>query len=381
MQNRLILLVVIVLLFFTSFSLQAQCLIEYGDQQQVFVLNMNDISLGSDIPVGSRVSSSARFSSSVLIISCDKLTQNTQLRFKLGVLDAPLGMSSSVENSFNTNVPGLSASIDIRMPKAINYQVLTSASESLFGDTDSTFLPSGKTQIIVQGTNLFYVGVHLHKSGDIPVGSVFDASSLPSLYLQLIQKDNGEQPVLTLPFDVSNYAFVGTQVVDSQTCTIENTVSVDLGGINIHEQFNSIGSATPWHQFAVRFTNCPSFSGYTSRDGPVKNAFNIRFEGANGQRGDNFYLPEGDSVAKGVALNLAYFSANGGETGYLGENVSDLELAIWSMGQGMLKLLPPPPPDGSSDLVLPLAVRYKQISDKVTPGIADGQVYMLVEYH
>lgn len=225
--------------------------------------------------------------------------------------------------------------------------------------------------------------VSLIKTGPIDSGSVVNGVSIPTV----IMYAGATEGYSGLPLTTLTVNFSGSVNFMSQTCQTPD-INVSMGSYEISEFFRKVGSTTPWIDSSIKLENCPTFTGYHDNKNP---------QAINGSG-----TPSGNSIASNilkVSLQpltnfidngngvFAVNSASGGkeatgiglQLGYTPDiNASPTTpTTIWKNGDTWSVT---PPNNGTANFRIPLAARYYQKSQVVTPGPADGKVVFTINY-
>jgi major type 1 subunit fimbrin (pilin) len=190
-----------------------------------------------------------------------------------------------------------------------------------------------------------------------------------------------------LPIKAQTQGFTGQINITSASCTTPD-INVNLGSYNVADNFTGIGTSTPWVDSSLTLTNCPAFFGNYSgpyiTSGPlavetdimkdnmakkVANTLEVRITPSTSIIDSTqglFAIKSGSGAASGVGLQLA--SGNYNET----SSLSLINLAS-HFTQSVSSTT-------STNVKIPLAVRYYQTDTTVTPGKADGMVTVDILY-
>lgn len=220
--------------------------------------------------------------------------------------------------------------------------------------------------------------VALIKIGDIEDGSEVLASSIPAMRFFIPEQPSYPGTPLTL-FETR---FTGSIHFVSQTCKTPD-VDVTLGDYHVND-FKGPGTTTPWTDSSILLENCPTFTGYYGEKGQqIKgsgtpsggtleaNSLDISIRPAAGfldAATGIIKLSETSGSADGIGIQLGYSTDI---------NASPTSPAIHWKGESWTVT---PPNDGRSSFRIPLAARYYQNSQSVTPGSADGQAMFTINY-
>lgn len=230
--------------------------------------------------------------------------------------------------------------------------------------------------------------ISLIKTGPIASGSVVNASSFPHLTWD-IATGGVNIGYAGLPIHLADISFAGSIRFVTQTCTPQNR-TVDMGKWNAG-LFGAKGQTpAPWMDASVQMTGCPTFSGYYGygASGPgaqssvdsgtasggtrVGNLFTLSVTPAHGladSANSIMALESGTDAATGLGVQLRYGKS-------IDASISQMT-DMWTSGSSWEI---PLPTDGRSSFKLPLAVRYYQTDARVTPGKANTQFTVNIDY-
>lgn len=212
--------------------------------------------------------------------------------------------------------------------------------------------------------------VYLVKIGEITPGVVY-GGKLPVYRLMMGQSG---QLISTL-----TRQFSGQVTITVPTCTTPD-VTVDLGSWKIN-QFTGKKATTDWKDASLVLRNCPRFYGFRAghtigygttisysspsvrnRWGLVLSPQNGTIDNANGIMAIDQTIP---NAASGVGIQLGYGSVTSAASNLVNFTIEKT---------GNI------PATGDSSITIPLAARYIQTEDRVTPGRADGKVTFTISY-
>lgn len=294
--------------------------------------------------------------------------------------NSPLGPSFNLNGMivFPTNVNGVGVTMSRRngsIVLAYISDVTPAMSSSVYSDSGH----ASSSEFIIQ----------LIKTGTIDSGSIVDASLFPSVksYYDTVPG----VPLDGFPITSWTANFMGSVSFISQTCTTPN-VNVDMGTYSVSQSFNQPGATTPWVDSSIILKECPTFSGHHNSENsqrarglgsaiatgtntaatlltvsltPASNIIDI----ANGVIEVDAAGSSG-AAATGVGLQLGYTPNNINAT-------ATIPSTIWIPGMSWDVQ---PPNDGTSSFKIPLAARYFQTSNTVTPGPANARVTFNIDY-
>ncbi|SNY80313.1 fimbrial protein [Enterobacter sp. CC120223-11] len=329
---------------------------------------------GNDLPVGSTIYRLKMHLNQSYGINCDG---PYNLKSYLGVTTEPLGSPTIMNTSqgsgpvYPTNVPGVGVfvwssytggGIDTLFSKASPMEYapfnLSTAGNKTFGPT---------------------VDVSLVKTGNIPSGSVVDATKFPTIqwYIPSTSGYSG------LPANLMRVTFTGSLHFITQTCTTPD-VNVDLGSYDV-TKFTAKGTTTPWRNASIVMQNCPAFTGFYSGGATAlqtlsdsgtpaetsryANIFTVSLTPANAVSGNIISVDSGANAATGVGVQMGY-STTVDAAATPPEN-------IWTAGTSWDL---PAPTDGRKTVNIPLAARYYQTGNTITPGKANTKMTVNIDY-
>lgn len=330
---------------------------------------------GNDLPVGSVIYNLTMSPERYLGLSCDG--NYSGIRFMDGLQSEPMGAPASMYVAgfgtawvYPTNING------------IGVMFWNTSSKGTFSFTATSPAPNGTD--LHSGTLVGHViRLALIKTGPVASGSEVLATSLPQPYA-FAEQTSG---YTGLPATLWNFTLTGGIHIITQTCQTPD-VSVEMGSYEISQYFRKVGSTTPWIDSSILLKNCPTFSGYHNFDSSV----DITGSGSpsgNTSQGNvlSIYIAPTTSMlneASGViALNNSRGTPAGGVGIQLGYSTNinaspTSPSTIWKNGV-LWEVIPPK--DGTPNFRIPLAARYYQNNNKVTPGTADSKVIFTISYN
>ncbi|MFP2826040.1 fimbrial protein [Citrobacter braakii] len=225
--------------------------------------------------------------------------------------------------------------------------------------------------------------ISLIKTGPVATGSSVNGISIPTVRMYA-----GEAAGYAgLPITTWTVNFSGNIYFTTQTCQTPD-LNITMGSYEVSHYFKGVGSTTPWIDSSIRLENCPIFSGYHGANKPqtisgsgtptgtaiTNNVLNVSLQSltdfisdSNGVFAVN--ASNGGSPATGIGLQLGYTpDINASPT---------TPTTIWKNGDTWSVT---PPDNGTTNFHIPLAARYYQTSQVVTPGPADGKVIFTINY-
>lgn len=332
------------------------------------------LTVGPDTPIGTNVFT-ARFVANTPRPTCGSTPYalgTVNVKFGIDSLVLPLstwGTGEYAGKVYETGVPGLGAVFEIG---------------TIAGDK---FVPFETTSSTNNNSTLAMgaVVIRIKKTGPVSPGVVLGENfpTLNSFY--------AETPGYTgLPLRVATINFTGQLNIISASCTTPDT-TVNLGSYSVADYFTGIGTSTPWMDSSLTLTNCPAFFGNYPKSN-MAGALTVNESSGSLTIVDNmalkapntlevsitpstsiidstkglFSIKSGSGAASGVGLQLA--SGNYNET----SSLSLINLASY-FTQSVSSTT-------STNVKIPLAVRYYQTDTTVTPGKADGMVTVDILY-
>jgi type 1 fimbria pilin len=232
-------------------------------------------------------------------------------------------------------------------------------------------------------TSAVTASIKLIKTGSIAPGSIVDPRTFPSMRGIITPPNN-------VPVELYSIDFTGSINFITSTCATPD-VNVDMGTYGAAQIFNRPGATTPWVDASITLERCPAFSGRhadTSTQQIISNTYPTRndnrvatlltvsltpassiIDTANGVMAVDAAGSSG-AAATGVGLQLGYTPNNINAT-------ATIPSTIWIPGMSWDVQ---PPNDGTSSFKIPLAARYFQTSNTVTPGPANARVTFNIDY-
>lgn len=331
---------------------------------------------GNDLPIGSVIYRTTIKTSGMPGITCDAaFTVNRYFSVATEPSGSPFSLSGSPYTGeiYPTNVPGIGV--------ALWYSGKTFTKNSPLQRTSQPYTnekPGGALGI----SGIF--DISLIKTGPIDSGSVVNGISLPTVIMYA-----GEEPGYTgLPIRTWTVNFSGSINFTTQTCQTPD-IDVAMGSYEVRQYFKGVGSTTPWIDSSIRLENCPTFTGYYGSSTPqsisgsgspagtsmTSNLLKISLQPLtdfidNGNGVFAVNASNGGSPATGIGLQLGY--------------TPDVTASpttptnIWKNGDTWDVT---PPNNGTANFRIPLAARYYQTNNVVTPGPADGKVVFTIIYN
>ena len=328
---------------------------------------------GADLPIGS-VIYRLTITSNGFGIRCNGAMNNIPLLF--GVSNepsTPISVGGAPYNGavvYPTNQPGVGA--------VVWYSGNAFTKTMPFRTSTFNFGSNGVTNTMYFSRN---VDISLIKTGAISAGFV-NGSSLPTIVLYTPETAG----YTGLPLNYWTLKFSGVVGVTTGTCTTPN-VNVDLGKHDLRTTFKGKGSASEWVDSSIILEDCPAFLGYYPTNNPQKSSTTGDTSGGT--------TPSGSATANSLVVSLTAStgiidSANGvialnnegsdsSATGIgvqIGYN-NTTNPTLWNFSNSWTYNTVS---DGAATIKLPLAARYYQYSDVVTPGKASSSVIFTISY-
>ncbi|MHA1092219.1 fimbrial protein [Enterobacter kobei] len=330
---------------------------------------------GNDLPIGAVIYRTTVRTTGTPGITCDApFTVNRYL----SVATEPSGSAFSLSGSpytgeiYPTNVPGIGV--------ALWYSGKTFTKNSPLQRTQQPYTLSAGGSAGIGGV----FDVSLIKTGPIDSGSLVNGISIPTAIMYA-----GEESGYTgLPIRTWTVNFSGSIQFITQTCQTPD-VNVEMGSYGVRQYFRGVGSTTPWVDSSIRLENCPTFTGYhgsgtgqsiTGSGSPsgttlTSNLLKVSLQPLtdfidNGNGVFAVNASNGGSPATGIGLQLGYTpDVTASPT---------TPTKIWKNGETWDVT---PPNSGTANFRIPLAARYYQTNNVVTPGPADGKVVFTINYN
>ncbi|MCK7358759.1 hypothetical protein L8O13_16325 [Enterobacter roggenkampii] len=328
---------------------------------------------GADLPVGS-VIYRLTITSNGFGLRCNGAMNNIPLLFSVSnEPSTPISVAGAPYNGavvYPTNLPGVGA--------AVWYSGNAFTKAMPFRTSTFNFGSNGVTNTMYFSRN---VDISLIKTGAISAGFV-NGSSLPTIVLYTPETAG----YTGLPLNYWMLKFSGVVGVTTGTCTTPN-VNVYLGKHDLRTTFKGKGSTTEWVDSSIILEDCPAFLGYYPTNNPQKSSTTAETSGGT--------IPSGTATANNLIVSLTAStgiidSANGivalnnEESGLsatgIGVQLGYKSIAnptIWNFSNSWTYSTTN---DGASTIKLPLAARYYQYSDVVTPGKANSSVIFTISY-
>lgn len=330
--------------------------------------------VGNDLPNGSVLYRATAHTGQSSGVTCDgAFSLAGQFSANTEPSGAPFSLAGAPYNGqiYPTNVKGIGV--------ALWYAGNTFTKESPYGHFGYALDGSGSSSLGVS------FDMSLIKTGPVDSGAVVNGVSIP----QVIMSIPPTPGYSGLPLTVWTVNFNGALHFTTQTCQTPD-VNVDMGSYEKTKYFKGVGSTTPWIDSSIQLQNCPTFTGYHNDQNPqnatgtatatgdnvAANMLKVSLhpivdiiDNANGVIGVNANGTSG-SAATGIGIQLGYSPDN--------INASPTAPAnIWKDGDAWTVT---PPNDGSQNFRIPLAARYYQVNNVVTPGPANSQVTFVIDY-
>ncbi|MFZ3387542.1 fimbrial protein [Buttiauxella gaviniae] len=362
-------------------------------QQNATVTINNTSYAGNELPVGSIIYQVRFRSESNIGVACTSSNinarpfQSVRVAQFAKIVNSPLGASFPMADGlvvFPTNVDG----VGVTFSAATGGNVFSDITPINYGSGGGTMV----TYTDYPGFGTFGdVNLRLIKTGDITSGGVVNANQFPTFVINMEPTDaNSALHVTGLPMRTWTVNFAGSVNFVTTTCETPN-VNVDMGTYGVSENFDHTGATTPWIDSSIILKGCPTFSGRHANTSTAQSA-----RGSVTATGTNSVatlltvsLTPASSIidtANGVMAVDAAGSSGAAATGvglqlgYTPNNINATATSpstIWMPGMSWDVQ---PPNDGTSSFKIPLAARYYQTSNTVTPGPANARVTFNIDY-
>ncbi|MGR7044119.1 fimbrial protein [Klebsiella aerogenes] len=210
----------------------------------------------------------------------------------------------------------------------------------------------------------------LRKIGKITPG-VLNGSSLPRFTVKVGHSDS--------MVDVVNVSFSGSITINSPTCVTPD-VSVEMGKWSV-SSFTGKNSTTEWRDASIKMMNCDRFYGWhqtqihnlsglpESTTMLNDNMWSLQLTPQHGVINNSSGIMDIDKSidksASGIGIQLSYGSTSSAGSDLV--NFSNIRTDSI-------------PTAGQSTITIPIAARYIQTDDRVTPGKADGKLMFTISY-
>lgn len=331
---------------------------------------------GNDLPNGTTLYRfKATGSENKVALRCDtKDPWTANVYYK--VISEPLGPAFNFPgNTYNgpvypTNIPGIGVAI---YTANSNPTITVNTPMYVPMNYEWNGTATGSASVLTRNPVVYIAFV---KTGNILNGSSILGNSIPPLGITVEQT-----PGLSgFPLDLLKISFSGTVNVQSSTCQTQDR-TVFLGEYELRKNFRGKGSVTPWIDSSIELTNCPVFSGYyssnyqTSIDGetptggtPTENKLLVSITANTGVI---------DAAAGIISINETQSDSASGLGIQLGWGDKSNPL-VWNLSQQQIFS---PPNDGTKSIIIPIAARYYQTENVVSPGRADGKIIFTINYN
>ena len=351
-----------------------------------FQFNVTDTYSGNERPVGStlyRATYSAGSFGGDTTVTCPYDT--TMYKF-LTITAEPSGPPVTMPTDFGTvpvyptNVSGIGVVYFYGNPA--KFITLTQPSAPSTYNLKANVPQRMDTQVST-GTGNFDVA--LVKTGPIASGSsVSIAQALPHLALVVSTKQTYDSSALK----VVNFPQSGWITITTATCETPD-LTVNMGSYDTNK-FTGKGYSTDWKDASIVLQNCPTFSGYYANNytgqvipleggtpgepsaGRNPNTLTVSLTALNpivDTTNQVMGLDSSDDAATGVGIQLGYTASINA--------VPTTPQNIWAPGKSWDIA---PPTDGRLSFKIPLAARYYQTENTVTPGKANAKVTFNIDY-
>ncbi|QFI19941.1 type 1 fimbrial protein (plasmid) [Klebsiella aerogenes] len=257
---------------------------------------------------------------------------------------------------YKTNVPGIGVTVNSNLTTTI-----TTTKECRSGEYSKCYLLP---------TTTANHKVLLVKIGDVSPG-VINGEQIPVFRWYLGQTGQW--------VEVLKRIFNGQIAITVPTCRTPD-VTVPMGTWQVSE-FTGKGKATEWKDASIIMNDCGQFVGYAAEHNTgyglttnytpptIKNRWELTLSPQNGTHdavNGIINLSDGtQQSATGIGIQLGY-----GSTSSAGSN-------LVNFNQSKSEILPT---TGTRTITIPLAARYIQTKDTITPGRADGKIIFTILY-
>lgn len=339
---------------------------------------------GNDLPVGSVIQRQGLTYSVPIGIYCDAAFDvPVAVRIISSPSGAPITMTTDRGTGpvYPTNVPGVGVAVYTTSPVS-GSSVLIGVSPVLISrkGVDGTLTSKTAGDGNIPSSSAGYVSFMLVKTGHIASGSIVNGSSFPGFVMEA-QTAEG---YTGLPIIMQSVTFSGSSEFITRTCTTAANTTINLGSYDITNDFKSVGVTTKWIDASITLQNCPQFTGFYNKGGTniysldssnpneairTPNIFILSLTSVNSVSDNIITLNSGTDSATGVGIQLGYTPDN--------INASAINPStIWSPGNSWNVT----PETVGGTIKIPLAARYYQTNSTITPGKANANVIININY-
>ncbi|VGC13543.1 fimbrial protein [Klebsiella quasipneumoniae] len=365
------LLIMIFMMIFSRASIAlVKCENTKGHTYKANIAIGADIFSGNEIPVGtilySLLANTETYRIELTCATNEKWVIDVHYRFLEQPKNSPIMING--KPVYETNVKGVG--VAVREASGNNYITWESPFNKPFETQGSS--TDGSTSHW-RHPKIYYEFI---KTGPISGSTTLNMNSVPDVAITAIDTPGYSG----LPIDMLHLKVTGNFHIHSSTCKITNTNStVLLGEHAVNNELKGIDSTTPWVNASIELSDCPQFFGYYSED-QISTDGNKPTEGAvtsNKIRVDitahSGFIDESKGIfsidnsdpqsASGVGIQLG---------GMSGATIQPLNLEV---GYEY-----PLPNNASKVINIPLFARYYQVTNKITPGTANGVITYTINY-
>lgn len=348
-------------------------------------LSPQAISAGADTPVGTVIYQGRWMSgeTGLSVMKCASAV-DTVMWFNIvwSIDQAPMPLANWSGSPFagavyQTNIPGVGVAFS-RSPDSEAF-ILGQPYYRFPSDTSSP-VSGGSYEPYLNNRDIY---VTLIKIGTIMPGNYsLDAAKLPTPSIS-ITNALSHPATAGLPIKVHIAKLQGQLNVWAQTCMTPD-VNVNLGSFDTRAYFTGQGATTPWVDASILLTNCPTFYGfYNASNSTLMLNYNTGAQVANSTNNSiGVRLTPATSVldaANGImAIDSTVSGAASGVGIQLGWGESSQAPTLFNLSAEKTVALPK---DGSPAIRVPLAARYIQTTNNVSPGKANGKVTFTINYY
>lgn len=340
------------------------------------------ISVGEDVPVGTVVYQAVYRSRNPSGVECrykgDWTGGEIKVPYVVDTASTPLPIVPGVtgpagESVYQTNVPGIGVSLATHPGGGLPYKTFTE-------------ITPGKEPNGLGGKSSGFVVtmfIRLIKTGEVDAGTV-NGITFPTATVVFTTPTTEPQHTFNgFPIQSNKLSFSGQiQVVKSTCKVVTENIVVDLGNYEVSE-FTRQGFTTGWRDASIKLVGCSSASpAYYSK---TNNTISITGGGT---------LPLGiKDVSNRISFMISpaagVFDASNGiiQLTPSPNNASGVGIQIGYANNGIITPLRLSaetaftPPVMQASMQIPLAARYIQMENEVTPGVANGAVVYTINYY
>ncbi|HCI4622263.1 TPA: type 1 fimbrial protein [Klebsiella quasipneumoniae subsp. similipneumoniae] len=365
------LLIMIFMMVFSRASIAlVKCKNTFGNTYNANIRLDAELFSGNDAPVGtvlySLLANSENYKIGLTCETNEKWVIDVHYRFLTNPNNSPIMING--KPVYETNVKGVG--VAIREASGNNYITWESPFNKPFETQGSS---SDRYTSHWRLPKIYYEFI---KTGTISGSTTLQMHTVPEVVITAIATTGYSG----LPIDMLHIKVTGNFHIHSSTCKITNTNStVLLGEHAINNDLKGINSTTPWVNASIELSDCPEFYGYYSENqisidgnkptGGTVTSNKIRVDitahsGFIDKSKGIFSIDNSDpQSASGVGIQLG---------GMSGATIQPLNLEV---GYEY-----PLPNNASKVINIPLFARYYQVTNKITPGTANGVITYTINY-